>query len=382
VRLGVNLLFLVPGEVGGSETHARQALEALREVAPETDVILYTAPEARESFEGGGWRVVTSPVGSRSKPKRIAAEMTWLPLRARRDRIDLLHSMGTTTPLACPVPSVVSVLDLIYHHYPETFPRAARLGLELLVPRGARRADRVIASSEASKRDLVATLKLPPEKIDVVHLGFGMGETPDPAPELTLRERFGLSGRVILTVAPALRHKNLDRLIGAFARLARGEPELSLVIVGHAGLERDSLRRQAAELRVAERVVFTGWIEDAELEGLYRMADVFAYPSLMEGFGIPPLEAMRRELPVACSNASSLPEVVGDAAELFDPYDEAAIAAAIGRLLSDEARRAELVERARAQTRQFTWEQHARRLLEVYERALTAASPRAPSAAG
>jgi glycosyltransferase involved in cell wall biosynthesis len=371
VRLGVNLLYLVPGEVGGSETAARRSLAAMRDIEPDLDAILYVAPEARESFEGDGWRVVTSPVKSRSKPKRIVAEMTWLPARLRRDRVDLLHSMGTTTPLISPVPSVVSILDLIYHHYPETFPRAAQRGLEVLVPLGARRADRIVAISEAGKRDLVQTLKLPPEKIDVVHLGFGIPETPAPTPEAELRQRFGLRGRVVMTVAPALRHKNLGRLIGAFTRLAGDEPDLSLVVVGHGGLEGDALRRQAADAGLADRVVFTGWIGDDELEGLYRLATVFAYPSLMEGFGIPVLEAMRREVPVVSSNLTSLPEVAGDAAEFFDPLDEQAIATTLRRLLSDVVRRAELIERGRGRARAFTWEKSARELLAVYAKTLS-----------
>jgi glycosyltransferase involved in cell wall biosynthesis len=354
----------VPGEVGGSETAARRSVAALREVDPQLELVLYVAPEAAHSFEASGARIVRSPVPSRSKPRRIAAELTWLPARLRRDGVDLLHSMGTTTPPWCPVPSVVSVLDLIYYHYPETFPRAARMGLERLVPLGAKHADRVIAISEAGKRDLVQTLGLPADKVDVVHLGFGIEETPAPTPEAELRERFGLKGPVVMTVAPALRHKNLGRLIKAFASLE--DPELSLVIVGHQGLEGEALRREAA----GRRVVFTGWLGDAELEGLYRLADVFAYPSLMEGFGIPLLEAMRRGVPVACSNLTSLPEVAGDAAELFDPYDEAAIAGAIRLLLDDEARRAELIELGTARAREFTWEKSARELLAVYERVL------------
>jgi len=313
-----------------------------------------------------------SRVPSRSKPRRIAAEMTWLPARLRRDRVDLLHSMGTTTPPFCPVPSVVSILDLIYHHFPETFPRPARLGLELLVPLGGRRADRVIAISEAGKRDLVETLRLPPEKIDVVHLGFGISDTAEPTPAAELRERFRLGGRVVMTVAPALRHKNLGRLIGAFARLAADDPDVTLAIVGHAGLERDALVARAQQLGIGERVVFTGWVSDAELEGLYRLASVFAYPSLMEGFGIPILEAMQRGVPVAAANATSLPEVAGDAADLFDPLDEKAIAAVVGRLLTDEQRRAELVRRGAARAASFTWEKSARELLRVYERALSA----------
>jgi alpha-1,3-rhamnosyl/mannosyltransferase len=344
-------------------------------VAPDLEAVLYVAPEARESISSeswsDGWRIVSSPVRSRSKALRIAAELTWLPARLRRDSVDLLHSMGTTTPPLCPVPSVVSVLDLIYHHYPETFPRAARRGLEMLVPLGARRADRVVAISHAGKRDLMETLGLSADKIDVVHLGFGIDALAEPVAADELRGRFGLRGRVVLTVSPALRHKNLGRLIAAFARLAGDDPELALVVVGHPGLERDALEQQAAALGIGDRVVFTGWVSEAELEGLYGLAAVFAYPSLMEGFGIPVLEAMRRGVPVASSNATSLPEVAGDAAEMFDPLDTEAMAGAIERLLGDDRRRAELIELGAARAREFTWDKSARGLLDVYERALS-----------
>jgi glycosyltransferase involved in cell wall biosynthesis len=371
-RLGINLLYLVPGEVGGSETAARSTLGALSEVAPGLEAVVYCGPEARESLAAepwaGTWELVESPVASRSKPKRIAAEMSWLPRRARRDGVELLHSMGTTNPPLARVPTVVSVLDVIYHHYPETFPRAARLGLEVLVPLGARRARRVVAISEAGKRDVAATLRLPPEKVDVVPLGFGIAPLAEATPEATLRERYQLRGRVVMTVSPALRHKNLTSLLGAFAKL--GDPDASLVVVGHAGLERQALEARARELGVGDQVAFTGWVSEADLEGLYALADVFAYTSLMEGFGIPVLEAMRRGVPVACSNVSSLPEVAGDAAELFDPLDEGAIAAAITLLLEDAARRDELIRLGHERAGEFTWEKTARGLLEVYERAL------------
>ena len=224
----------------------------------------------------------------------------------------------------------MTVLDLIYHHFPETFPRASRLGLRALVPAGARRADRVIAISDAtasatSWRRSAST----PTKVDAVHLGFGMSQAPDPVPEAELRERYGLGDDpIVLTISAALRHKNLDRLIAAFARVA-SDRDVRLVAVGHGGLEQDALRAAARAQGVGDRVVFTGWVDDEVVEGLYAAATVFAYPSLLEGFGLPILEAMRRDVPVACSNLSALPEVAGDAAELFDPHDVDAIAAAI-----------------------------------------------------
>ena len=377
-RLGVNLLFLVPGEVGGSEIYARNLLRAMHGLQPELELVAYVAPEARDTLSEEPWAPATTfvpaPVRSASKPRRVAVELSWLPLRLRRDRVDLLHSLGTTTPPLCPVPSVVTVLDLIYHHFPETFPRASRLGLRALVPAGARRADRVIAISHAGKRDLVDTIGLDPGKVDVVHLGFGMAQAPDPVPEAELRERYGLGeAPIVLTISAALRHKNLDRLISAFASVV-SDRDVRLVVVGHGGLEQDALRAAAQAHGVGHRVVFTGWVEDAVVEGLYAAAALFAYPSLLEGFGLPILEAMRRDVPVACSNLSALPEVAGDAAELFDPHDVDAIAAAIRRLLDDDARRAQLIERGRHRWTEFTWERAASGTLDVYRRVLAARS--------
>jgi glycosyltransferase involved in cell wall biosynthesis len=373
-RLGLNLLYLVPGEVGGSEVYARNLVGAIRALEPQLEIVAYAGPEAVESLAAESWahgmELVRSPVRSRAKPLRVGAELSWLPVRARRDGIDLLHSLGTTSPPVVGAASVVTVLDLIYRHYPETFPRASRLGLALVVPAGARRAERVIAISEAGRRDIVETLGLDPARIDVVHLGFGMADGAEPLTEAELRERHGLGeAQLVFTVSAGLRHKNLDRLLEAFELLSHGR-KLRLVIVGHAGLEQDALRARARELGVAEQVRFTGWIDERELEGLYAAADVFAYPSLIEGFGMPVLEAMRRELPVACSNVSALPEVAGDAAELFDPYDSNAIAEAVARLLDDDARRTELVARGRRRVTEFTWERAARGTLAVYRRAL------------
>jgi glycosyltransferase involved in cell wall biosynthesis len=360
----------VPGEVGGSEIYARNLIGAIRELEPALELYLYAAPEALDSLRAESWAeglaLVASPVRSRLKPLRAASELTWLPARASRDRVQILHSLGTTSPPFCPVPSVVTVLDLIYHHFPETFPAASRAGLRLLVPAGARRADRVIAISEAGKRDLVETLGLDPSRIEVVHLGFGSRQQPAATTEAELRERYQLGNApLLLTVSPALRHKNLERLIDAFAGLAR-EREATLVIAGHGGLEQEALRDHAHALDIDERVRFTGWVEEQDLEGLYAAASLFVYPSLLEGFGMPLLEAMRRGVPVACSNTSALPEVAGEAAELFDPHDVGAIASAMRRLLDDHERREELVARGRLRYPRFSWERAAWTTLGVY----------------
>jgi glycosyltransferase involved in cell wall biosynthesis len=375
-HVGLNLLYLVPGQVGGSEIYARRLVAALAAERPDVRFTAFAGREAAPSLRGEGWPSNVAlhelPVKAAVKPVRAAAELTLLPAAAARARVDLLHSLGTTSPPMTRGPSVVTVLDLIYEHYPDTFPTGARLGLKALVGPGARAATRVIAISESVKDDVMARLRVPAELVDVVYLGFGMRREVAPTDGSILRERFGLGdGRVVLCVSAALVHKNLDRLIDAFAQLGTGFEDCRLVLAGHAGREQARLMKRAAWNGAGDRVALTGWIDASDLEGLYALASCCAYPSLHEGFGLPVLEAMVRGVPLACSNATALPEVAGDAAAFFDPRDPPAMASALRRLLTDEAYAAHLVELGRERAASFTWERCAKGTLAVYERALS-----------
>jgi glycosyltransferase involved in cell wall biosynthesis len=265
---------------------------------------------------------------------------------------------------------VVTVHDLIYLHYPDTFPRAARIALKSLVGPGARRAARVLADSHAGKDDIAAHLGVPADRIDVAYLGCNVTRVA-PTPEADVRARFGLADHSIcLCVSAALVHKNLEALIQAFGRVAAGRTCLALVIAGHAGREHARLRALADRTGHGSRIVLTGWIGDSDLEALYAMAACCVYPSLLEGFGLPVLEAMARGVPIACADASALPEVAGDAAELFDGRDVTAMSRAIERLVDDRAHVRDLVERGFERVGVFTWERCAAATLESYARAL------------
>jgi glycosyltransferase involved in cell wall biosynthesis len=270
------------------------------------------------------------------------------------------------------------VHDLIYARFPQAHAGIRDKGMRLLVPWAARRSERVIADSLNTREDLVKLVGVARERVDVVPLGIGAMRRDDPVAEPELRARLKLGERrVLLSLSAKRPHKNLAALIGALA-LISAERRPLLVLPGYPTDHEIELREHARRAGVAEDVRFLGWLAEPEIEGLWRVADAFVFPSLYEGFGLPVLEAMARGVPVACSNASSLPEVAGDAALLFDPNVEADIAGALERLLGDPVLSERLRRAGRERAREFTWERSARLTLASYARAATGSSPPAP----
>lgn len=378
MKIALNLSFVVPGETGGSEIYVRCLVPELARLVGADSLTLFASPELAAEMRATPWfecgTVVTVRAPGRSRVRRSAAEQLLLPLAVRRARVDVLHNMASTAPAwSGAQASVTTILDLIYLHYPAAHSRLLAGGMGMLVPLAARRSDRIIAISHATKDDLVASLGIDPIKIDVVHLGPGPGSDAEPTPEVDLRRRLGL-GDAAIVVSPSARraHKNLERLLDAFA-LVDDPSQPTLVLPGYATGVEDALVTRARQLGLADRVVFCGWLSDADLAGLYASATALVFPSLYEGFGLPVLEAMRRGLPVACSERSSLPEIAGDAALLFDPESVRAIAEAITRLLSDAELRARLSDAGPRRAADFTWERAALDTLASYERALAAA---------
>jgi glycosyltransferase involved in cell wall biosynthesis len=363
------MLHLVPRETGGLELYARRLVPALLEAGVELTVLASRegAPSLRLEPWAADVEITELPVNARSRPRRVLAEQTLLPLAAARARVDLLHNLFATSPALSPVPSVTTIHDLIYRHVPETHAGVLGRGLAALTLLSARRSRRILTVSEAAKADIVRFLGVPPDRVDVAYNGPGLPDDLEPVPERELRQRLSLGdAEIVLTVSAKRPHKNLERLIDAFALVRRRRPA-ALVVPGYAtGFEAD-LRERA---RTVEGVTFAGWVDDETLDGLYRAAACFVFPSLAEGFGLPVLEAMIRGAPVACSAATSLPEVGGDAALYFDPTDVEAIAAAVERVLDDQDLRERLRERGYAQARRFDWARTARLTVACYERAL------------
>jgi glycosyltransferase involved in cell wall biosynthesis len=285
-----------------------------------------------------------------------------LPGAARKAGIDLLHNLFTTAPAVAVVPQVTTILDLIYKRFPETHSGVRAWGLRALVPLAARRSRRILTLSESAKGDIVRFLGVSSDRVDVTYLGPGIDDGVTPAPEEELRRRFDLGEEpVVLSVSAKRPHKNLERLFEAFSQTEGAV----LLVTGYPTPFEAELRRKAGA-----RVRFAGWVSDEELAGLYGLATCLAFPSLAEGFGLPVLEAMRRGLPVVCSNATSLPEVAGDAALYFEPTDTEAMTRALERVLGDAALRERLAAAGHAQAQKFSWDATARETLRSYERAL------------
>jgi glycosyltransferase involved in cell wall biosynthesis len=369
--VGINALFLEP-TLGGLETYVRELVPELLRLRPEWELSLFLNPLGFRQLTQEPWasdvRLVSHPLLGR-RYTRALSELTVLGWLADRERLDLLHSVAMIAPLRTRAVSVLTVPDTIWLHHPDAAQRTTFRLWRILVPPSARRADRIITLSEAARQTIAADLGVPPSKIDAVLLGPGKAMV-QPSAEDELRRRLALGTRPLVLCVSALKeHKNLESLVEAMASVRERVPEALLVIVGRRTPHQDQLERTAAGLGIGDALRFPGWISDADLEGLYRCASCLAFPSLLEGFGLPILEAMRRGTPVACSDLPVFREVAGEAALYFDPHDPAAIAAATLRLVDDRALAAQLSEAGLERQRRFTWEATAMKTIASYERA-------------
>jgi glycosyltransferase involved in cell wall biosynthesis len=344
--VGISILTLVPGEFGGSETYVRGLLDALNRVG-ELEYLVLQPPAARGVDGGLPADLATEYPDARTVSRRLLA-MTLAtarprPLRRRLAGAAVVHYPFTLRIPKVEQPTVTTLLDLQHLDLPALFSRQERAFRGIAWHRSVRGADRVIVISEFVRDRAVALLGLDRERIRVIHLGLDH-ELYHPGDEE--RERF------LLYPAKSWPHKNHARLYEAFALLRRDEPDLRLVLTGGGHSK-----------NLPDGVENAGLVSTPELAGLYRRAAAMVFPSLYEGFGQPPLEAMACGCPVACSNVASLPEVVGDAARLFDPNDARAIADAVRDVLHSPA---EWSARGLTRAAEFSWDEVARKHDAVY----------------
>lgn len=315
------------------------------------------------------FRVIPSRLPTINPRVRIPWEQLLAPMLLRRSGADLFHGVHSVVPVACPVPSVVTVHDLAFIRFPQTFRAYNRTYLDLATRLSVRRAARVLVVSEHTRREVIGLLGVPPERVVVTpNAAREHFRPPDPAALEAFRARKGLPERFVLYVGTLEPRKNLTTLLEAYAIVAQDQAA-PLLVGGGKGWLYDAVFQRLEALGLRDRVRFVGYLDEEELPLWYAAATVFVFPSIYEGFGMPPLEAMACGTPVVASNTSSLPEVVGDAGLTVSPYDPAALAEAIRRVLDDADLRQELRERGLRQARAFSWRLTAERTLAAYEAA-------------
>jgi glycosyltransferase involved in cell wall biosynthesis len=364
VRIGIDARKLHDFGIG---TYIRNLLRHLARLDSQTEFVILCRPEDRNTLAavGENFRPVPETSGNYS-----IAEQIKIPWALKREGVTLFHAPHYVLPPLVRCASVVTIHDCIHLMFPEYLPnRMAFTYAKWSISHASKCATRVMTVSESSKRDILRFVDTEPDKIDVIYNAYDERFAIEPLEDhvVRVRERYQLHDEFVLYAGNVKPHKNLERLIEAFHLVrARGLDRLKLVLTGDEISKYTALRRAVHQHQLHKYVRFLGFVPEETLAVMYRLAGVFVFPSLYEGFGLPPLEAMASGTPVVTSNVSSMPEVAGDAAVLVDPYDPRAIADGIYSVLTDEKLRREMVHKGIARAGQFSWEQSVRRVRQIY----------------
>ena len=359
----------------GLGRYAGELAHALETIAPQNEYIgLYHASHEMQ-LDGALKTVKTFRVPLDAKPWRMSVLLAYYA-RLNMDRwlpaSDVFHATDHLLPPLKNARTVFTIHDLIFRFFPEYHLPLNRWFLDLMLPKFMQRADALIAVSENTKRDVVKWMDIPTEKISVIYEGvsplFRVIENRDELERV--RAKYNLPARYLLFFSTIEPRKNLITLLDAYAELLKHDATIPpLVVMGRKGWLYEKSLQHIGALGLSERVVLTNWVEGADVPVVINLADAFVFPSLYEGFGLTPLEAMACGTPVISSNASSLPEVIGDAGILVEPRDVGGFAQAMTRVLEHDALRQELRAKGIKQAARFTWERAAQETLRVYERA-------------
>jgi len=364
MRIGIDARKLHDYGIG---TYIRNLLRHLARIDEQTEFVVFCRRDEVSSLGllGPNFRAIAESSGNYSLTEQVR-----IPLALKREGITLFHAPHYVLPPLVQCRSVVTIHDCIHLMFPEYLPnRFAPAYARASITMAARRATRVMTVSESSKRDILRFVNIAADKIDVIYNAYDERFTVEPNEEAVarVRERYQLQDQFVLYAGTVKPHKNIERLIRAFHLVrGRGMDHLKLVLIGDEISRYAALRHAVHQHQLHKYVRFLGYMPEETLAIMYRLAGVFVFPSLYEGFGLPPLEAMASGTPVVTSNVSSLPEVAGDAAVLVDPYDPEAIADGIYRVLTDDALRCDLRRKGLARARQFSWEDSARRVRAIY----------------
>ncbi|HWJ97092.1 MAG TPA: glycosyltransferase family 1 protein [Acidimicrobiales bacterium] len=375
LRVGVNLLWLVPGVVGGSEEYTTRLLRGLAaDLPPDLHLTLFALRSFADAHPDlvAAYPTVTARQDGHRKAERVATEATWLAREAGRRNIELLHHAGGVVPPGPAIgriPAALTIHDLQPLVMPENFTSVKRRWLATMLPRSARRASMVFTPSDPASASVVERLAVPEARVRTVPHGI---EPPQPVPEgdlAAVRERYRLGEQVVLYPAITYPHKDHVTLVRAFGRLARSRPDLTLVLPGGAGPSEADVSAAIRASGAGDQIRRTGRIPWSDLAALYACATVVAVPSRFEGFGAPALEAMAGGVPVVVADATALPWVVGDAGLKFRPGDAGQLTGELARVLDQRPVHDTLAAAGRVRAARFTWDHAAAELAAGYRAA-------------
>jgi glycosyltransferase involved in cell wall biosynthesis len=373
VRIGINALLLSQGagyRQTGVSRYIDRLLRALPEVIDQDCLCVYAGRGSEPTIDvlSTSWK--RAPVRGERPESRILWEHLGLPGLARRDHLDLFHGPVNVVPPGLPCPSIVTVHDLAFMRFPEQVTKKRYQYLSRTLAASVKRASRVITVSESTKRDIVELIEAAPAKISVTPLGVDerFRRLDQDAIEV-FRQQAGIERPFVLFVGTLEPRKNLARLIEAFALIANDVPH-DLFVIGPEGWLTSGIYETAERLRERGRVQLRGFVPDGQLPVWYSACDLFAFPSLYEGFGLPALEAMACGAPVVASGTSSLPEITGDAGINVDPTDVEAIAEGMRRVLIEPNLASDLSRRGQDRAKTFTWTKTADLTVKAYREAV------------
>lgn len=369
MRIALNLLYLIPGVVGGTETYARSLITAFARLDEDHEFTVYVNRESADLdiTPAANFRRVVCPVVAMRRAYRYGWEQAILPLQLRQANPDIVHSLGYVGPIASKKPQIVSVHDVNYLGHSGRRTPVGRRAFQFFVEKTVKKASHVITISQFSKREIMTHLDVPDEKVSVVYCAAREATPAAAASEAQVSEVVrNVTLPFMMAFSSLSAHKNIGRLIAAFAKISSQVPH-SLVLIGHMPEKSAEIR---GELRKAgdHRIHFTGFIPDEQVDALMRRASLFVFPSLYEGFGLPILDAQQAGVPIACSNVAALPEVAGDGAILFDPLSVDDIARKLERALLDSDLRETVVRSGRENSAMFSWDRAAAETTAIYRR--------------
>lgn len=369
MKIALNLLYLIPGVVGGTETYARSLIAALARLDEDHDYTVYVNRESADLdiTPSDNFHRVVCPVVAMQRAYRYGWEQFALPIQLHRLSPDLVHSLGYVGPIASGRPQVVSVHDVNYLGHSGRRTPVGRRAFQFFVEKTVERASHVITISRFSRSEIMRHLGVPPEKVSVIYCAAKEDTTLSTGLSQQVVETLrDITQPYMIAFSSLSAHKNIARLIAAFASISSEVPH-SLLLIGHMPEKSAEIR---AELQRAgdHRIHFTGFIPDDDVDALMNRASLFVFPSLYEGFGLPILDAQQAGVPVACSDVAALPEVAGEGAILFDPLSVDDIAAKLKRALLDSDLRELLTQKGKENASRFSWDKAARETMDIYRK--------------